>query len=122
MWKLVFSTSLLVLLTSCNKEPTIERAEYLEKIFPNYPAYKTFLVKSNYFNKPNCQYLENWAKANIKTTSINEYERYTFLNYDEELTPKNANLNKEYDAIIGEYRICEMFNDDYKCFTCNDDK
>ena len=44
MWKLVFSISLLVFLTSCDKEPTIERAEYLEKIFPNYPGYKTFLV------------------------------------------------------------------------------
>ena len=99
-------------------------------LFSNLYSYlllsQLFLIKRNsyinYFNKPNCQYLENWAKANIKTTSINEYERYTFLNYDEELTPKNANLNKEYDAIIGEYRICEMFNDDYKCFTCNDDK
>ena len=118
MWKLLFSISLLVLLTSCNKEPTIERAEYLEKIFPNYPGYKTFLVKSNYFNKPSCQYLENWAKANVKTSSIKGAEQYTFLKYDNELTNKNPYLNKEYDAIIGSYELCIMYSDNYKCSIC----
>ena len=122
MWKLLFSISLLVLLTSCNKEPTIERAEYLEKIFPNHLGYKTFLVKSNYFNKPSCVYLEKWAKANIKVTTTEERKQYTFMNYHDELTPKNPYLEKEYDAIGDQYVICEMFNDNYKCYICNDGK
>ena len=122
MWKLVFSISLLVFLTSCNQQPTIERAEYLEKIFPNHLGYKTFLVRSSYFNKPSCTYLEKWAKANIKSNSENSAENYTFLNYDKELTLKNPYLNKEYDAIIGDYYLCKMNNDDYKCYLCVDGK
>lgn len=121
MRRTVFSISLLALLASCGKEPTIDRAEYLEKIFPNHPGYKTFLVKANYFNKPSCQYLENWAKANVKTTLKKEREQYTFLSYDDEITAKNPYLEKEYDAIGDHYVICEMFNDDYQCFNCNDD-
>ena len=122
MWKLVFSFSILGILTSCNQQPAIERAEYLEKIHPNYPGYKTFLVRSSYFNKPSCTYLEKWAKANIKSNSENSAENYTFLNYDKELTLKNPYLNKEYDAIIGDYYLCKMNNDDYKCYLCVDGK
>lgn len=119
MWKLVFNFSILGILTSCNQQPAIERAEYLEKIHPNY---KTFLVRSSYFNKPSCSYLEKWAKVNIKSNSKNSAENYTFLNYDKELTLKNPYLNKEYDAIIGDYYLCKMNNDEYKCYLCVDGK
>lgn len=122
MWKLIFSFSLLGILTSCNQQPVIERAEYLERIHPNYPGYKTFLVRSSYFNKTSCTYLEKWAKNNIKSNSKNSAENYTFLNYDKELTLKNPYLNKEYDAIIGDYYRCKMNNDDYKCYLCGDRK
>lgn len=88
IWKLTGSALLMTLLMGCQKEPTIERAEYLEKIFPNYKNDKTFLVKSNYFNKPSCHYLQNWAKSHIVVTDKNIEEEYTFLKYDETLTLK----------------------------------
>ncbi len=43
MRRTVFSISLLALLTSCDKDPIIERAEYLEKIFPY--SNKAFISK-----------------------------------------------------------------------------
>ncbi|MDH2274561.1 hypothetical protein [Moraxella porci] len=106
---------------SHNQEVEIYRAQYLEEIFPGSKSHKTFIIKSNYFNKPSCSYLENWAKTHIKIDSGNDDENYTFLKYSENITTKNKYLNKEYDAIIGDYWVCEMSTTEYVCFICHDE-
>lgn len=119
MWKLLFSLLSVVCLSGCAKEPDIYRAEYLEKIFPDYKNDKTFIIKSNYFNKPTCQYLEHWAKEHIILTDKNIEEEYTFLKYSDEITSANPYLKKEYDAIVGDYEICKMSSNNYKCYICD---
>lgn len=103
-----------------NRDPKIYRAEYLDDIFPKSDFHKTFIISSGYFNKPNCRYIENWARHNIRINQGNEYEFYTFLRYSNNITKNNKYLDKEYDAIIGDYTICEMSTREYSCFICYD--
>ena len=94
---------LCFLLTGCNNDADIYHAKYLDDIFPNSDGQQTFIVKSNFWNRPTCSEIEQWSKENIK--SIEYYKVNTFLKYDENITYKNRYLESEYDAIAIDYII-----------------
>ena len=119
MPKYFYSLSVLCLcLTGCNNDADIYHAKYLDDIFPNSDKEQTFIIKSNFWNRPTCDEIEQWSKENIKP--VNYQKVYSFLAYDKNITYRNKYLESEYDAIAIDYIICQMNNEDKKCFTCND--
>ena len=113
--------SLIILclcLTGCNNDADIYHAKYLDDIFPNSDKEQTFIIKSNFWNRPTCGKIEQWSKENIKP--VNHQKIYNFLQYDKNITYDNKYLALEYDAIRLDYVICQMYDDDRQCFTCDD--
>ena len=119
--KILFKSLLNILivclyLTGCNHDVEIYHAKYLDDIFPNSNRQQTFIVKSNFWNRPTCGEIEQWSKENIKP--VNHQKIYNFLQYDKNITYDNKYLASEYDAIRLDYVICQMYDDDRQCFNC----
>ena len=109
---------LCFLLTGCNNDAEIYHAKYLDDIFPNSDAEQTFIIKSNFWNRPTCDEIEQWSKENIKP--VNYQKVYSFLAYDKNITYRNKYLALEYDAIALDYLVCKMYDDDRKCYNCKE--
>lgn len=105
-------------LAGCDNSVEIYHAEYLDDIPPISDEQQTFIVKSSFLNRPICNEIEKWSRENIER--VNHYKVYTFLEYNENITYKNRYLESEYDAIALDYLMCQMNDEDRKCFTCEE--
>ena len=78
---------LCLCLTGCNRDADIYHAKYLDDIFPNSDAEQTFIIKSNFWNRPTCDEIEQWSKENIKPVKFRKI--YNLLSFDKKITYKN---------------------------------
>ena len=78
---------LCLCLTGCNRDAEIYHAKYLDDIFPNSDTEQTFIIKSNFWNRPTCDEIEQWSKENIKPVKFRKI--YNLLSFDKKITYKN---------------------------------
>ena len=109
---------IFLLLTGCNEDIDIYHAKYLDDIFPNSDGQQTFIVKSHFWNRPTCSDIEQWSQENIQP--VEHRKLYLFLKYDKNITYENEYLESEYDSILLDYLICEMSDEDRKCYNCKE--
>lgn len=106
-------------LAGCDDKPlSIEKPKYLNSL--GYLENRIFLIRETFLKKASCDYIEQWASANLQKTDY--YDNYVFLRYNYDISEDNYFLPKEFDAIIGDYEICMMNSIDLECFICKEEK
>lgn len=108
------------------REPklNIYHADYLDELDGgSYVSHKkTFIVEEPLFYRAKCAEIEKWVRDNqvILDKDSNPINEYEFLRYDEQISLKNSFLKHDYNAIMGDYRICNMRISNYQCLICRE--